>query len=329
MTTDTGMRMNADASQRMSTDEGAVPPGEQLRIAREGAGLTQEDIASKLKLSPRQISAIETGDWSALPERTFTRGFMRNYARLVSVDPDSLGLDQSSSQPHAATELKPTPAAIGEIAYDEQSRSARFARWMVPLALAAILVAGVVYVQWGHLLGLSVPTLGKTAASAAGAVKAPVAATSANTQEASTTSSGSVIAPATPPLLGTPASPAADAVAGAAPVLIQSPALSPPSGTAAPATTTAAPPTPVLLPPLAKGDKRISITFKGKSWTEVRSKGDVIFSESAEPGNREFTGTPPLSFTIGNASNVSIAIDGKPYDLTDLTRNDVARFRIE
>ena len=41
---------------------GAVPPGEMLRAARERAGMTQEDIAGKLKLAARQIAAIETGD---------------------------------------------------------------------------------------------------------------------------------------------------------------------------------------------------------------------------------------------------------------------------
>jgi hypothetical protein len=47
------------------------------------------------------------------------------------------------------------------------------------------------------------------------------------------------------------------------------------------------------------------------------------------PGVREFSGSPPLSFTVGNASNVVVTIDGKPFDMTELTRNDVARFRVE
>ena len=77
------------------------------------------------------------------------------------------------------------------------------------------------------------------------------------------------------------------------------------------------------------GEKRISITFRGKSWTEVRSKSDLIYSEASLPGTKEFNGKPPLSFIVGNASNVSLSIDGKPYDMTSITRNDVARFRIE
>jgi hypothetical protein len=94
-------------------------------------------------------------------------------------------------------------------------------------------------------------------------------------------------------------------------------------------------PTPVTGPtrpsrvPLAIGEKRISITFKGTSWTEVRSKGEVLFSESAIPGTREFTGAVPLTFIVGNASRVSVFIDGKAFDMANVTRNDVARFRVE
>ena len=86
---------------------------------------------------------------------------------------------------------------------------------------------------------------------------------------------------------------------------------------------------PAVILATVAGEKRITLTFSGKSWTEVRSKGDVIYSEASLPGVKEFNGAPPLSFTVGNASNVVLNIDGKPYDMSSITRNDVARFRIE
>lgn len=300
-------------------------PGAMLRQARERANLSKEDVAAKLKLSVRQIAAIETGDWSVLPERTFTRGFMRSYARLVSLDPDSLGLDQSSSQPHAATELKPTPEAIGVIAYEAERNASGIARWVVPAALIAVLVAGIAYVQWGHLISFAGFKSGAAATGTPAAGKSATSATASKAADTSSaTSSGAVIAPT--PAAASAASPTV-VEGAAAPSLTPSTALPVmPSSGAAPADTPAKAP---LLPPLAAGEKRITLSFKGKSWTEVRSKGEVIFSETAQPGTREFAGAPPLSFTVGNASNVSISIDGKPYDMSDITRNDVARFRIE
>ena len=295
---------------------GSATPGETLRVARQLAGLSQEDIAAKLKLSPRQIAAIETGDWSALPERTFTRGFMRNYARLVSVDPDSLGLDQAPSQPNAATQLKPTPAAIGEIVHEADRNAPSAARWVVPALLIAALAAGVLYFQGQRWFGWDPSKI--LSSSAAPSLKSAVAAKAESAEKVdgpatapsmSATSSGAVIAPAGAPMAPDAAAlPVPDVVAPAA-----ASALLPVVPTRAP----------------AAGEKRITLNFKGKSWTEVRSKGDVIFSETATPGTREFNGAVPLSFTVGNASNVVVTIDGKPFDMTDLTRNDVARFRVE
>ena len=327
MNTDDGTASANSVFGRGTTSmSGAATPGETLRVARQLAGLSQEDIANKLKLSPRQIAAIETGDWSALPERTFTRGFMRNYARLVSVDPDSLGLDQSSSQPNAATQLKPTPAAIGEIVQEADRNGFSAARWVVPTLLIAALAAGVLYFQgqrwfgWDGSKFLSTSSTASlksaVAAKAESAEKAEASVATPSMPAVVSTSSGAVIAPT-------------EATGGTTAPLV--PAAVPPAGdvaaiAAAPSLLPAAPP-PSLVP--AAGDKRILLTFKGKSWTEVRSKGDVIFSETATPGSREFNGALPLSFTVGNASNVAVAIDGKPFDMTDVTRNDVARFRIE
>lgn len=303
-----GIATNTVSGDTTSGSTGA--PGEMLRAARERAGLTQDDIAAKLKLAPRQIAAIESGDWDSLPERTFTRGFMRSYARIVGLDPAIVGLDRSPSQPNAGGELKPTPAAIGEIAMDiERNSRPMIARWAVPLLLIAVLVAGVAYFQWGELLGIGGSIAAKSAATKPAAVTAPTEAPTPTLTPP--LSSGSVITTPT-----------------ASPSIVANNAATPPTpavDTAATATSAA----PAALLPAVAGEKRITITFRGKSWTEVRSKGDVIYSEASLPGTREFNGVPPLSFIIGNASNVSLSIDGKPYDMSQITRNDVARFRIE
>ena len=50
-------------------------------------GLSLEDVANQLKFAPRQIEALETGDFAKLPGGTFARGMLRSYARLLKVDP--------------------------------------------------------------------------------------------------------------------------------------------------------------------------------------------------------------------------------------------------
>ena len=53
------------------------------------ARLSVGDVAQTLKLGPRQVEALEDGDWQGLPGQTFVRGFVRNYARLLQLDPDA------------------------------------------------------------------------------------------------------------------------------------------------------------------------------------------------------------------------------------------------
>ena len=81
-----------DSTADVGVDGGAPPvpasAGALLRAAREGAGMTIDAVAQQLKLAPRQVRAIEEGDFSHLPGRTFVRGFIRNYARLVRLDVD-------------------------------------------------------------------------------------------------------------------------------------------------------------------------------------------------------------------------------------------------
>ena len=70
-------------------DKVEVNVGLQLRVARESKGISVEEVASVLKLSPRQVEALEANDWSGLP-KTIIRGFVRNYARFIGLDVVSL-----------------------------------------------------------------------------------------------------------------------------------------------------------------------------------------------------------------------------------------------
>lgn len=61
-----------------------------LKRARENKRMSVGDAAYSLKVSPRVIEAIETGDWSALPGRTFAVGILRAYGRLLETPVDAL-----------------------------------------------------------------------------------------------------------------------------------------------------------------------------------------------------------------------------------------------
>ncbi len=61
-------------------------PGELLKRARLKAGLTQEQLAKRSRLTVHNIQALEDNDWHVLPALVYVRGFIRIYAKEVGVD---------------------------------------------------------------------------------------------------------------------------------------------------------------------------------------------------------------------------------------------------
>src|SRR4030095_10515689 len=121
-----------------------VPPtaGALLREARESAGMSIDAVAQQLKLAPRQVLALADSDFAPLPRRTIVRGFMRNYARLVHIDPEAvLGALPASAAPMLdAPALHETGHTMGELPTTEAPRHG-WTRWAIPLTLVAIIGA--------------------------------------------------------------------------------------------------------------------------------------------------------------------------------------------
>ncbi|MCS6772998.1 MAG: helix-turn-helix domain-containing protein [Anaerolineae bacterium] len=61
----------------------------QLRAAREARGLSLDEAARHVRIRRRYLEAIEAGRFNELPEGPPARGFVRNYARFLGLDPES------------------------------------------------------------------------------------------------------------------------------------------------------------------------------------------------------------------------------------------------
>src|SRR3954462_46516 len=72
------------------TREATPPLGALLAEGREHHGLSRNEVAQRLHMSPSQVEALKSGDYTRLPKGTFLRGFVRNYAKLVAIDPESV-----------------------------------------------------------------------------------------------------------------------------------------------------------------------------------------------------------------------------------------------
>src|SRR3546814_20841742 len=65
--------------------------GDKLRLAREAAGLSLADVASRTRITQRHLEAIEKSDFSELPGRTYVTGFARAYARAIDLPEAEIG----------------------------------------------------------------------------------------------------------------------------------------------------------------------------------------------------------------------------------------------
>ncbi len=70
--------------------------GHILREARENKGLTLEQVQEATRINSRFLNALELGEYGTLPTPVHVRGFLRNYARFLGLDPQPL-LDRYQS----------------------------------------------------------------------------------------------------------------------------------------------------------------------------------------------------------------------------------------
>ena len=99
---------NSDIGQGMP-----VGCGERLRAAREAAGLSVDDVASRLHMPARVVRSLEIEDWSRLGAPVFVRGQVRSYSRLLGLTtaPMMDALDVGPVEPSHLVSRTHTPKA--------------------------------------------------------------------------------------------------------------------------------------------------------------------------------------------------------------------------
>ncbi|QDW65689.1 helix-turn-helix domain-containing protein [Luteimonas granuli] len=80
--------------------------GQRLRAAREAAGLSLHDVASRLKMPVRVVESLEAEDWDRLGAPVFIRGQLRSYARLLGLATETVHM-ASGVAPVRPVELTP------------------------------------------------------------------------------------------------------------------------------------------------------------------------------------------------------------------------------
>ena len=61
-----------------------------LRQAREAMGISQDQVAQELYLTPNYIRLIDSDEIDKIAKQAFVRGYLRSYAKMVNVDADDV-----------------------------------------------------------------------------------------------------------------------------------------------------------------------------------------------------------------------------------------------
>jgi cytoskeleton protein RodZ len=291
----------------------AATAGVLLRDAREAAGISLDSVAQQLKLHLRQVKALEDDDFAQLPGRTFIRGFIRNYARLLRLDPAVVLAalpDAGAGQSPEGASLGPSARPMGELPPDSPVRRS-WARWAIPL----LMVVAVAVAAFYERMRPPEDTVKRVAPEKVVPLPAPAPVTA----PADTT--------ALPNPLALPAD-KTDAPPGSPPERLD--AGNAPATSMPPTTPQSAPPTGQHTPPVAS-EGTIALSFLGKSWVEVREAGGgiVLSTTGYAGGTQSASGRLPLDVVVGNASAVTVTFQGQPLDIAPFTSKNIAKFTLK
>ncbi len=277
-----------------ATPAGDPTVGDMMVAARQAQNLSVTDVANRLKLSVQQVQALEQGAYDRLPGPVFVRGFTRNYARLLKLDPEAMLRAVDAQLPRAAAER--TKASDTNIPMPAKNSG----RWPLLAGMAAVVFLGAALVD---VLWPEVPP---------GTGTAPAPAASATPPAAPAPAAASPVTPAATPSAVTAQASAPSVPAGAP---------SAPPAAAVPAT----------YQPDAAGAHPLRLVFDQRSWVQVKdASGTVVLEALYPPGSsREISARPPLTLVIGNAPGVRVIYGDRPVDLAPHTRVAVARLTLE
>lgn len=280
-------------------------PGAVLAARRVAAGLSEEQIASRLKMSVRQVRSLEADDYEALHGMATARGFVRAYARILQMDPEPLVASftdkKKASAPASATQGKSAEPFVKnrEPFKKKRGNSGK-------IAILLIIVVGILVVASNMNFFSFMDKFKKESAEKATPTVVPVSPAAPVTETKETM----------PPAAdqATPESKPADQVVANT---VQTPA--PQNAPVAVAQASA-----------EKGSLLV-INFREKSWLQIQKKdGSVIAEYIGKPGEkRQLEVTEPVTVIVGFAPGVNMEFRGAPVDLVSGTSNSVAKVTLK
>ncbi len=306
------LQMSGVLETQQSEAPARASAGQQLRSAREAAGLHVAALAGALKVPVHKLEALEADNYAAFPDTVFMRALASSICRSLGMDAQPVldqlprnapqGLNPQRTHLNAPIKERAGKSGGGMTA----SNSGVSTKAVAAVAVLLIGAAAVYFLPSGILdrddSGQDAPATVSQPVDAA-AVQTPVAPAVIDT-----------------PAAALPAEPAAAAPAAAAPA-------------AAPvAAETPAPAAPAAAAPLPPGQQSLVFNASAPSWVQVKdARGAVVLSKNLAAGeSAQVAAQLPVQVVVGRVAVTTLQVGGQAFDLAAAAQGkDVARFEVK
>ncbi len=302
----------------------SIEAGTLLKNKRESLGMTQKQVADRLRLRVSVIEDIENNRFESQQVATFTRGYLRSYAKFVGLDEKVVlvALEQTA-------DVKPKEQEIEMQSFSRKTKHEKHnSRIMLLTWVIAIVIIGISAAWWWQ--NQQENSLAQVVAEANVETSQPSADEIADidlmTEE-------ELIA-STPAELAASNNTASESSINAAQTDDVVPAETEES-------TTEATPEPVAVieaaeevqdasPVVPEGMTLLTMKFKADCWIQVKdTNGKTLVSGTQKPGQDvELTGKAPFKVILGAPEGVTMTFASEPVDLSGYTSGKVARFTL-
>ena len=335
----------ADKKHEHEPRQTGIGPGERLQAARIQQGLSLDDVADRMHLSLSILKAIEDNNFEEITAPIFVKGYLRAYARIVSLNEDEMILQYLDFYSEEDPPISSTSNILPELSVGD----ARI-KWTTYLV---ILVIGVLLVAWwwnreqNSEVPISLDSQSTEQRSSADAevIDSEIEAVSEDATATITADEieSSQVETAEPAAIET-AEPAAiepaepdESVAiepaeiseppAPEPVAVEAGILESEGGSME--TTPAVPVEPVRLAP--SGSDKLKITVSADTWTDVKDTNNyqLVYDLLRAGESVELLGEAPFSVFLGNGNGVEIRFNDEAIDISRRIRDDnTARLKI-
>ena len=301
--------------------------GAALKRAREAQGISIGDMAARSRLSVQQVRALESERTAELPEPVYVRAFIRGVASVLGLEPDPLVADYTARYGAASVGVLPDHDPAKETVVRASGRRTGLKAAVV--AIAAVLVCAAGWYAWSSMSdGAETQPAAETpvvdAPESVEAAPAPEQAAADQTAQEKTAAEQAAAEKAA-------AEKAAAEKAAAEKAAAEKAAAEKVAAEKAAAEKAAAEKARAQSQAAATGERRVTLSTSGACWVQILlPNGRSFFAKEMAEGGSETLNVPVgARVTVGNASVMTLTVDGRPYELTKSTRNGICRFVVK